>query len=613
MKRFFIIVLLVMPLCSRAQIVADFAGGGSALGDGGPAVNAHVYNPAKGMFDIHGNYYFASPGEERVRKIDPSGIITTVAGTGTTGYNGDGIAANTAQLSGPSGIALDSVGNVYIADGGNNRIRKVDIATGIISTIVGNGTGGYGGDSGLALDAKIFDPISICFDRAGNLYIGDYYNERVRKVNTSGIITTFAGNGIGGYGGDGSLADTGRIGGIQDICIDVIGNVYLADNTNSRVFKVNTSGIITTVAGTTTGYLFNGDDIPATSANLDPYFLCLDDSDHLIIAENQNYRVRKIDGAGIIHTIVGTGVSGFSGNGGPALDADFYYPGGLCFDACGNLIIPDVGNSEIRKVTFNTTATPTIAIATITDTVCAGTAVTYTASVTGSSTFAYKWVVNGTVVATTGSSYTYAPANGDSICCILAGTGECSGAADTVSSNTIHMVVDSFVVPTISLSGPPAEFPGTTFTVTATLTNAGSSYLIRWFNNGILFNTTTTSSVTYTEYTDIAITAELVQQSFHCNDSASSDTLFVIALQAVGVVTAPHFAVSPNPAHNEIAITGNGLHTVTIANAIGQLLLSKDAGTNKVSIDISSLPSGLYLVAVTGTDGSREVSKIVKQ
>ena len=608
-----------MPLYSGAQLINVFAGGGTLLGDGGPAIGAEVYDPCSGVFDLAGNYYFASPGEQRVRKIDVTGIISTVAGTGSVGYNGDSIIATTAQLNEPNGVALDGSGNLFIVEAGNNRVRKLDFTTGLIYTVVGNGTAGFGGDSGPATSAMISDPQCVRFDKFGNMYIGDYGNARVRKVTPAGIISTFAGNGIAGFSGNGTLADTGKIGGVEDICVDTSGNVYLADLGNSRVFKINTTGVITTVAGTAIGYLFNGDDIPATTCNLDPYFVCLDDSGYLYIGENQNYRVRKIDAAGIIHTVAGNGILGSSGEGGLAIDAELYHPNGLAFDHCGNLYIPESNNARISKVTFNTSGTPTIGITTPVDTVCAGTAVTFTTSVSGSTTFAYKWVVNGSVVAATGSSYTYTPANGDSVRCILAGTGDCSGAADTVSSNTIHMVVDAPVVPVITLSGTAAAITGSAVTLTASITPVAlptGSYTVKWYNNGTLFSTTTSPITTCTVTTGANNITATIIPAIACTDSAATAAAFIIKASPEGISTVTaqqQVSIYPNPAHNEIIVTGNGLSIITISNTIGQIVQTRKAAATQERIDISSLPPGIYLVTVTGTDGSRAVSKVIKQ
>jgi len=359
----FIVSLFLLPFIVHAQNITLFAGGGSAEGDGGPAISALIFDPGSGVFDKYGNYYFASDlGGSKIRKIDVSGTITTIAGTGVLGYNGDGIPATSAQLCYPDAVTLDTAGDLFFCEGGGpgtgagNRIRKIDMTTGIITTYAGSGTGSFSGDGGLATSATIFNPQDICFDKVDNLYIADYSNYRIRKVTTDGIITTIAGNGYPGYSGDGLPADTSRIGGVAGICVDTMGNLYFGDNVNGRVFKIGIEGNITTIAGTDTGYLYNGDEIPATTANIDPNIIRIDRFGFLYIGEDHNYRVRKVDAAGIIHTVAGNGIYGNAGNGGPATEAEIDKPSGLAFDVCNNLYIAQAESSgHIRKVAFNPT------------------------------------------------------------------------------------------------------------------------------------------------------------------------------------------------------------------------------------------------------------------
>ena len=365
MNRLLLIFFLLTSFYSQAQIITLFAGNGGGFGgDGGPATAAGLPDPGGGIFDRYGNYYFVDLGAKRIRKIDASGIITTVAGNGFGGSTGDGSPATAARLNAPSAVKLDTSGNLLIADGGNNNIRKVDIISGIISTIAGTGTAAYGGDNGPAAAASLNDPQDIAIDKWNNIYIGDVFNFRVRKINSSGFITTFAGTGTEGFTGDGGQATVAEISGVTGMSVDTAGNLYIADQfIGQRVRKIDITGIITTVAGNG-GYIYGGDGMPATDAQINPIKVALDSVSNIYISDKYNLRIFKVDGSGIIHCVAGNGVLGFSGDGGPATAAEFNYPSGVALDACGNLYIAETGtlstpdSANIRKVTFNPTCDP---------------------------------------------------------------------------------------------------------------------------------------------------------------------------------------------------------------------------------------------------------------
>ena len=289
-------------------------------------------------------------------------IITTVAGTGTQGYSGDGGAATAAEFNKPTGIAIDSYSNIYISDTQNNRIRMID-ATGNIKTIAGNGNAGYSGDGGQATNAELWNPFGISIDQNNNLYIADYANDCVRKVNTSGIIKTVAGSGgTHGYGGDGGAATSALLNYPIGISVDLQNNLYISDYDNSLIRKVTaTSEIITTVAGNASyaggsgGYA--GDGGAATVARLwSPYNTCLDTSNNLYIADYSNNRIRKVNQSSIINTFAGIGPSGsgsYSGDGGLATNAGLNGPSSLVFDAYQNLYFVDYTNGLVRKIDRN--------------------------------------------------------------------------------------------------------------------------------------------------------------------------------------------------------------------------------------------------------------------
>ncbi len=347
--------------------IGTFAGNGSygSTGDGGPAISAGLSLPVGVALDGNGNLFIADYGGNRIRKVViATGIITTVAGTGLLGYSGDGGLAVSAQLGGPLDVAVDGFGNLYIADTFNNRVRKVAAATGIITTAAGNGTAGYSGDGGLAISAEVNDPYGVAVDGNGNVYIADTFNSRIRKVAAgTGVITTVAGNGTLGYSGDSGPATSAELGFPQDLAVDTHGNMYIADSGNNRIRMVSAgSGIIITVAGA--GSSYSGDGQPATSAQIssDSFGVAVDRLGNLYIADTGNSRVRKVAAAtGIITTYAGTGVAGYSGDNIPAASAEINQPWGLAVDTSGNLYIADSGNNRIRVVSAVTGMITTVA------------------------------------------------------------------------------------------------------------------------------------------------------------------------------------------------------------------------------------------------------------
>ncbi|MEI6821811.1 MAG: T9SS type A sorting domain-containing protein, partial [Bacteroidota bacterium] len=347
----------IRKVTASTGIITTVAGNGITYGysgDGGAATSAELSYPQGVALDASGNIYIADQNNQRVRKVTAStGIISTVAGNGTTGFTGDGGAATSAELYYPTGVALDASGNIYIADIFNQRIRKVTASTGIITTVAGNGTSGFAGDGGAATSAELYYPTGVALDASGNIYIADYGNNRIRKVTAStGIITTVAGNGTSGFAGDESAATSAELYNPTRVAIDASGNIYIADYLNQRIRKVTAStGIITTVAGNgTTG--FTGDGGAATSAELYyPTGVALDASGNIYIADQSNQRVRKVTAStGIITTVAGNGTAGFAGDGGAASSAEISSPMGVALDASGNIYIADYGNHRIREV-----------------------------------------------------------------------------------------------------------------------------------------------------------------------------------------------------------------------------------------------------------------------
>jgi sugar lactone lactonase YvrE len=329
------------------------------------ALTVPLILPSAIVFDATGNLYFAEIGNHVIRKVDTVGNITTIAGTGTQGFSGDTGPATSATLDSPQGLALDTAGNLYIADTHNQRIRKLNLTNGIITTIAGSTTG-FSGDGASALSAQLNLPTALALDVSGNLYIADTSNHRIRKLNlTTSIITTIAGTGTQGYSGDSGPAISAAIDSPTGIAVDASSNLYLADTHNHRVRKIAaTTGIITTIAGT--GALgFSGDTTVATSANLAlPHGLTADSAGNLYLADTANHRIRRIDAiTGIITTIVGDGTQAFAGDNGPPTAASLDSPTATTLSPAINLTLSDTGNQRIRQVVTQPASTTITTIA----------------------------------------------------------------------------------------------------------------------------------------------------------------------------------------------------------------------------------------------------------
>ncbi len=333
-------------------MMTKYAGTGSSgfSGEGGPALEAELNVPAGLAFDSEGNLYVADRENHRVRRIDSEGIITTIAGNGTPGFSGDGGPATEARLNLPSGIAVDDEDNIYIADRSNNRIRVVH-PDGTIHTFAGTGVDGYRGDAGPADQAQLSKPFGLALDDQGNLYIADRGNNRIRKINPEGIITTVAGDGGFFFMGDNGPAYQASIAGPTGVAVDEQGNLYIADRNNNRIRMVDPLGMIRTVAGTGQQD-YNGDSELARETNLHlPFDVAVDKNGKVLVVDRSHYRVRKIDPKrGTVTTIAGNGKKKFGGDGGPATGAVLNFPHGMEVDQNDNLIFSDKAHYRIRKI-----------------------------------------------------------------------------------------------------------------------------------------------------------------------------------------------------------------------------------------------------------------------
>jgi sugar lactone lactonase YvrE len=339
------------------SVITTVAGSRRAFsGDNGPADQATLNGPDAIVVDGRGTMYIADALNQRIRRVDPAGTITTLAGNGVAGISGDGGPSTASQLSNPWGIAVDKSGTVYFADSDNNRVRIID-ATGRIATKVGDGTAGFSGDGGPSASARVNAPAGLAVDAVGNVYIADAGNNRIRKIDVAGVITTVAGTGTAGSSGDGGQATLAQLNDPLGVAVDVAGNLYIADETNCRIRKVDVTGVITTIAGTGVAG-FSGDGAQATRASINfPRAVAVDVVGNLYIADTRNLRVRIVGTDGVIATYAGNGQRGFSGDGGLATQAFLKAPHGLAIDGGGSLLIADYGNNEIRRVDAKGTIT----------------------------------------------------------------------------------------------------------------------------------------------------------------------------------------------------------------------------------------------------------------
>lgn len=359
MKKYFYTITIIISFTFNsfcyAQVgnIYTLAGTGVAgfSGDGGLASAAQLNQPTDVFKDRLGNIYIADKGNHRIRKVDASGIITTIVGTGTAGYTGDGGAAISATLTEPNRVVVDTAGNIYIADKGNYVIRKVNTA-GIITTVAGNGTRGFSGDGGLAINAQLNDPTGVAVDFAGNFYISDNGTNRIRKVNTAGIITTYAGGGSVPFTYDGVPATSVSLCRQNYVSIDDSGTIYFTNWSCWHFLKVTTDGLMYNVAGNIAPS-YSGDCGPASSANiLLPFGICPDNLGNIYLTPQGNIRIRKVNPFNYISTVAGTGVMGYTGDGGPATNATISFIAyGIYADKLGNVYFADQGNHAIRNFT----------------------------------------------------------------------------------------------------------------------------------------------------------------------------------------------------------------------------------------------------------------------
>lgn len=608
-----------------AQIITTIAGNGQFgfSPDGTPALNASLNGLSSIKFGPPGAVYLNDG--NRIRKIDTTThILTTVAGNGVIGFSGDGGPALNATFHYPSDFCIDKAGNIFICDPRNNRIRKVDAVTRTITTIAGNGTTNYTNGQ-LALSTGLNKPLLIDVDNIGNLYIGvsdlanlGGFNYIYKLDAATGIITTIAGNGTNVYSGSGTPAlQTGFY--IQGMRADAAGNIYFADPVHNAVLKLTAStGIITTIAGTGTisGYGYSGDGGLATQALLNqPVDISFDVNGDLLVVDEGSNVIRKITMAtGIISTVSGEGgADGYSGDGGPATCAYQHIyggsiqPSGVTTDKAGNFYFVDQSNQRIRRVDNSVfiPTNPNFSIATASSNICIGQTVTITSTLSNAGNNAtqpvYQWLKNGNSVG--GDSSTYISntlKNNDSVYCVVQ-TNNNACRPVTVSSNKIIFTTTPATVPTVKIiASDTAVCPGVPVTFSLSLSNVGDNVSYQWQKNGDNIaantNTYTDSAISNGDKINCIVTASSI--SCPVVVTAYSDTIN-LSLKQLPVVTLLPSDTTIN--------AGNSVQLQALfTDSLSSFSWNPAAGLNNFTIPnpIASPPKTTrYFFSATSTDG----------
>lgn len=491
MKKMFLSIFLTicaLPSISFGQqIISTVAGSGSSGfgGDNGAVTAASIDGPSGIVFDTSGNMYISEWNNHVIRKVTPSGIITTYAGQGgVPGFGGDNGPATAALLNRPIKIFMDSIQNLYIAEYGNNRIRKVN-AAGTITTVVGTGSASYNGDGLQATATNIDRPNGVYMTYSGDLIFSDCAHYRIRKVNAAGVVSTIAGTGVAGYSGNGVPATTAMLNLAFGVTADRAGNIYIGDGLNNRVRKISAAGIITTIAGNGTAGS-SGDGGLATAALVyNAVDAQVDDSGNVYIADQLNYKVRMINTAGVISTVVGVGTLGFFGDRGPATNAKINQCNDVEIGHDGKIYITDNLNNRIRVV--YTCDTNSVTTQPLNDTISATAGGFATFTVTTSAVLpTYQWQQNtgsGFVNLTNVAPYSgvYTPTLSISIAdnslnlanyrCIVLGDSTCS---DT-SSAAVLRVYGGLSIENTTVSDQPHVYPNPTTGILSVLLPGNTS------------------------------------------------------------------------------------------------------------------------------------------
>lgn len=620
----FLVAALFFTSPIHAQIITTIAGNGirGYSGDGGPATAAMLDDPGGVTVDDAGNIYIDVPAGciSRIRKIDASSIIHAYAGATCAcpciGYSGDGGPAISAELDSHF-LTTDHFGNIYFADG-TQHIRKINSA-GIISTIAGTGVAGFGGDGGPATAALLNFPHSITADGMGNLYFGDAYNHRLRRIDAAGVITTIAGIGVKGYGGDGGPATAAVLCFPGGIAFDQLGNLYFSDS--QRVRKIDAAGIITTFAGTGVGG-YGGDGGQATAALIqNPGMLATDRTGNVYIPDLGHSGIRKVNKAGIISTVAGTGVYGYGGDGGPATAASFALVNHVSVDCGHNLYIGDSYNYRVRKITYN--HAPVLpAGATHSLTICAGAGIKQLDTLLAAAdldtlqdlvwsvvrtpahgvlTAAYSTATNGDTLLPTGTGYTAATGYTGADTFAIAAT-DCGHLSDTI---LVYVTVLAIPVAAATTGGD-------------TICTGSSTTLVNATAGGTWTATNSRATVAAGIVTGVAPGADTI--IYTVSNACGADTVQHVIVVKTCPAAAPNVsAVSgslmlyPNPVGDVLHV--DGLRSITsyqLRSMVGVVAGEDVLANGGNTIDVKNLPGGVYMLALCAEDGWKVVLRVMK-
>ncbi len=575
-KIFLALLFSAVSLASYSQDINTIGGDGiqGFSGNGGQATSAELSGPGGNLVaDRSGNIYFGDQTNAMIRMITSAGIISTIAGNGITGYSGDGGPALNAEFSQPTTITFDSAQNMYVVDTYNNVIRKVN-TSGIISTFAGNGIMGNTGDGSLATAAELNWPSSVIADDTGNIYIADSWNNVIRKVNTSGVIRLFAGNFTAGYSGDGGTARGAELNKPFRIIFDRNWNMYVADAFNNRIREVSASGTITTIAGNGIGN-FSGDGGQATSAEINsPYGVCADFSGNIYIADASNERIREVNTSGVISTFAGNGAAAFGGDGGPATVAEINFPTGVSTDYQNNIYINDYNNNRLRKITLSTLSV--LANTTINPGCNGGS--NGSASVTtsgGTAPYTYSWSPNG------GSSSTASTLSaGIYTITVTDNSGLTNSATVTITQPTPLAFTTSTNVTNC--------YGSSNGSATVVVSGGTGAYTYSWVPSGQLTPTATGLSA--------GIYTVLITDANGCKDS----TIASISQPAT-------LAASPGVLSNTCYGTSSGSAIVSVSGGTGAYTYVWTPSAQTTN-NATGLSAGAYTITVTDANGCTVIS-----